>query len=105
MTVIAAVFARSYALDMFDDLAVVGGEVVPHTSSRDKATGVTTLTFAVDLDPATVTAIRDRMTSRNDDDQAARANLRDLRDAAAEGDIENIRALAVAAIDYWLGGP
>lgn len=99
MTTIAAVMRRSYTADMFDDLTDV-----PHARSWDKATGVTTLTFDADLDEQTTAAIRDRMTSKDDDDQAARANLRVLRDAVeADPTLANVAALVVANTNYGLG--
>lgn len=81
MTVIAEVMARSYSFTMFDDLTSV-----PHVRTFDKPSGVTTLTFADDLPPEVEAAIRDRMTSKNDVDQAKRAVLKADRDALAEGD-------------------
>lgn len=98
MTTVCAVMARSYTSTMFDDL-----DVPAHTRTYDKQSGVTTLAFAGVLDGATETAIRERMTSKNDADQEARANLRTLLAAAETGDLEDIRALTVAAMRYWLG--
>lgn len=64
--------------------------------------------FDGDLDAGTVAAVRERMLSRDDDDYAARANLRALRDAAetAEFNAEGfamLQAAAVEALTYWLG--
>lgn len=94
MTTIAAVMARSYTSHMFDDLT---DPDLSHTRTLDKQTGVTTLVFAGELDGATEDAIRDRMTSRNDADQAARDVLRERRDALVEGDTMRL------VIDYVLG--
>lgn len=97
MTTIAARMARSYAANMFADLTDV-----PH--ARSLVAGVTTLTFDGDLDAETERAVRDRMTSRDDDDQAARADLRAKRDAAiAAPTLPNVAALAVANANYQLG--
>lgn len=92
-TVIAGVMARSYTgLDMFADLTPAA-----LVRTFDKATGVSTLTFDDDLDDATVQAINDRMTSRDDADQARRADLRADRDGLADDD--PLRRL----YDYVLG--
>ena len=80
MTSVAAVMRRIYTADMFADL-----NVPSHVRTWDKATGVTTLTFAGELDPATVDAIWSRMESRHDADQQQRAALRAAAAALPEG--------------------
>lgn len=92
MSTIAAVMRRSYTADMFDDLAAV-----PHLRAWDKATGVTTLTFDGVLDENTTHAIRARMESTDDTDQASRTGLRVDRDALTDDD--PLRRL----YDYVLG--
>lgn len=60
--------------------------------------------FDADLDDAAVAAVRERMLSRDDADMAARANLRVLTDAVRSGgDLEEVRALTIAAMDYFFG--
>lgn len=98
MTSISAVMARSYSPDMFADLGLWP------VREWDKASGVTTLVFDGDLDAPIVAAIRARMTSRDDADQAARANLAALRDSVtADPSLENVAALATAVAAYVLG--
>ena len=107
-TTITATMRRSYTADMFDDL-----NVGPHVRAWDKATGVTTLTFDAALDNPTAEAIRCRMTSRDDTDQAARATLKGQRDAvvslanAEQVDtaalVAAVADLAVMATNYALG--
>lgn len=92
MTVIAAVMARFYTFGMFDDLTDV-----PHTRTFDSMSKVTTLTFDGALSAEVEVAICDRMTSKNDIDQAKRAALRADRDALATED--PLRRL----YDYVLG--
>lgn len=91
-TTVAAVMARSFRPDMFDDLAPL---VDPRPKRVD---GTTVLVFDGALDDETVTAIRDRMTSRDDEDQADRTKL---RQAAAAGAL-NLAAMHLA---YTLGDP
>jgi len=67
------------------------------------------VTFDADLSAEQITAVRARMASRDDADQAARANLADLRTAATSADLATpaglaaLRAATTAAIDYLLG--
>lgn len=94
MTTISADAARPIGADSFADLpglesvaatvAVVGGKV--------------SVTFEVPLTEAQRTAVWDRMTSRDDADQAARALLR----AAVAGKATNLAAMTACA---WLGDP
>lgn len=101
-TQVAVIMVRSYTgPDMFADIP--GLATVAMTRVLDKPTGVSTLTFDADLDATTVTAIRDRATSRDDADQAKRAALRDLCAAATADDPETLRAAICGAIDYLLG--
>lgn len=96
-TTVTGVMVRDRTPDMFADLT-------PAPFAYARAGGTTTLTFDGELDSATVTAIYDRMTSRDDADQAARADLRAKRDAVvAEPTLENVAALAVAHANYRLG--
>ena len=94
MTVTGTVTRQCLGLDSFADLTP-GIACVAIT-----ATGVE---FASDLTPTQVAAVRARMTSRDDDDQMARANIADLTAAARTGGIEDIRALVVAVADYARG--
>jgi len=71
MTTVEATMARSLTPDMFDDITATA----PMTWARNGA--LTILTFDAELTAEQITAVRDRMTSRDDDDQAARAILRD----------------------------
>lgn len=66
--------ARSFSPDMFADIT----DAAP---SWDRAAGV--MSFDAELSPEDVTAVRDRMTSRDDVDQAERALLRAARDGGA----------------------
>lgn len=62
------------------------------------------LTFDVDLTPETQAAVFEWMTSRNDGEQARRAELRALRDAVStDPTVANVAALAVASARYVLG--
>jgi hypothetical protein len=101
--------ARSFQPDMFDDLTAPALLV-----EWPMVDGARTLTFDADLPPEVVTAIRARMTSRDDDDQAARANIAALRDAVDAHPeptdlagvialLADIKALEVASACYLLG--
>ena len=96
MTVIVVCAARSYSPAMFEDLTDV-----PHVRVFDKPSGVTTLTFDGDLSAEVADAIWARMESKNDADQAKRADLRAARDAVTGDD--PISVAVRAAIDYQLG--
>jgi hypothetical protein len=63
------------------------------------------VTFDADLTPEQQQAVRDRMTSRDDDDQNARANIATLRTAAAAptATTDDVKALALAVSAYLLG--
>jgi len=67
------------------------------------------VTFDADLNAEQIAAVRARMASRDDADQAARAHLSDLRTAASAADLttpdglEALRALLTAEADYLLG--
>lgn len=99
MTVVSAVMARVYTFGMFDDLTDV-----PHVRTFDSLSKVTTLTFDGELSAEVKVAIRDRVESKNDVDQARRADLRAKRDAVVGGaTLENVAALAVAEANYMLG--
>jgi len=96
---------RPISADMFTDLIGPGCVVESIRASGSDLT----VEFSCDLPAATVTSIRDRMMSRDDMDQAARAHLRDLRAAASAADLttsgglEALRALLLAEADYLLG--
>lgn len=92
-TVISGAMARSYHPAMFADLTDA-------TFVRSFTAGVTTLTFDVTLAPEVEASIIARLTSRDDADQAARANLADLlaTDTTAS-------PLAVALANYLLNPP
>lgn len=92
MNAVTAAAARPIGPDMFADLLPDGCAV----ESVRAAGSLLTVTFNCDLDDATVAEIRDRVTSRDDADQAARAALRLLRD-------ESDCPLAVALTNYVLG--
>jgi len=91
---------RAFGLDTFADIT---GPDVAFTLRPDG------IDFDADLTAAQVSAIRARMTSRDDVDQATRANLADLRTAASAADLttsgglEALRALLLAEADYLLG--
>lgn len=72
---VTAPMVRSFRPDMFDDLGVT-------VADWSLESGVASLTFDADLDDATVQAIRDRMTSRDDEDQAERAVQRERAEKA-----------------------
>ena len=67
------------------------------------------VTFGADLSLEQIAAVRARMASRDDADQAARANLADLRTIAAAADLTTpaglvaLRDYSVALGDYLLG--
>jgi nitrogen fixation protein FixH len=92
---------------MFDDLTASDTypNGVPLAGRPTVEAGAVTLTFtdtaANPLPPETVTAIRARMTSRDDDDQTARANIAALRDAVTGTCPASL--LLVALADYLLG--
>ena len=92
-TTVTAAAARSIGYDTFTDLLPEGCRV----EAVRKEGALLAVTFSGELDAATVTAIRDRMTSRDDTDQARRAQLRADRDALADDD--PLRRL----YDYVLG--
>lgn len=94
-TVIGAPLVRSVGPDSFADLT---GPDVPVTFLPNG------LSFDADLDEPTVAAIRARMTSRDDADEAQRRNLAALRDAvASDPSLENVATLATATAAYVLG--
>lgn len=100
MTLVEGSVVRSISEGMYAD--ITGPDV------RMVGFGPTYLEFDGDLTPEQVSAIRDRMGSKDDADQAARAGLRALVDAAEDAEFdtegfEAVRALAVAAMRYWLG--
>lgn len=107
-TSIEGAVVRSIRMDTFADITdvplVVPGGITPSG-----------LLFDGDLTDLEVAAIWDRMTSRNDTDQAERANLRADLEAvqAASPPTTLVEALAVIALlmtaiedamGYWLGG-
>lgn len=95
MTTVHGRIIRQRTLDMFADLTDAQ-IVLPFTDDS--------VTFDAELDAATVVAVHDRMTSRDDADQAARADLRAKRDAVIAGPtLANVAALAVAEANYQLG--
>ena len=99
MTAITVVAARTWTQAMFDDLTDI-----PHVRTFDKPSGITTLTFDGDLAPEVEHAIWARMESKNDVDQAKRADLRAKRGAViADPSLENVAALVVAEANYQLG--
>lgn len=109
MTTVSAGMRRSYTAGMFDDLGLPA-----HTRTWDKATGVTTLTFAEALTSEQAEQVWARMESADDVDQAARASLRALRDATEDAptpttledalaQVGLLRSAVVGALTYWLG--
>lgn len=80
---------RSVSPTMLDDLTDV-------TWTYGVAGGVFTATFDADLEPATVTAIRDRLLTATTDQEAERAAIRALIDADPS-------PLAQALARSWLG--
>ncbi|GAB3776803.1 hypothetical protein FB382_004343 [Nocardioides ginsengisegetis] len=92
-TEVTASARRSVSSDMFADLTDA-----PVLSIRANGSNLT-VTFDADLDQPTIDAITARMTSRDDADQAARADLSDLltNDTTAS-------PLAKAVAAYLLGG-
>lgn len=84
----------------------VGGESFTHLTGaavlRISGEGVE---FDADLPAEKVAEIRAWLTSRDDADQAARANLATLRATAAAptATADDVKALAVALADYLLG--
>lgn len=96
MTRVVGQVVRSLTVDLYEDIT---GPDVAVRRGRD----FEGLEFDADLTDEQVDAIRDRMSSRDDVDQARRSELRALVDAAETGDLEDIRALSVAAMRYWLG--
>jgi hypothetical protein len=100
MTTVTASAMRPISSDMFLDIT---GPDCAVTSIRADGSDLT-VTFDGDLTDAQVQAIRDRMTSRDDTDQAARANLATLGAAVKAGaTLENVAALLLAQNDYLLG--
>lgn len=70
----------------------------------DKGITAGGITFAGDLSPEEEAAVYDRMTSRDDADQAARDVIRVARDAVdSEPTLANVAALAVLTATYGLG--
>lgn len=109
MTTVAAVMRRSYSPAMFDDM-----DLPPHTREFDRATSVTTLTFAGDLSDEQAEAVWARMESTDDVDQVKRANLRAacgaLMSAGEPETLEDalvvitlLRAASVGSLNYLLG--
>lgn len=78
-TTVLAVAARSIGYDTFADLLPDGCRV----ESVRKEGALLAVTFDADLEPAVVQAIRDRMTSRDDADQAERARIAAALDGGA----------------------
>lgn len=98
-TAVTALMIRPYMPGMYADLGA-GNEV----RTVDADSGLTTLTFVADLDAPTVSQIRDRMTSRDDTELAARTDLRVVRDEAVnDPTLGNVLALVVALTNYQLG--
>lgn len=96
-TVVSSIAVRPINASSFDDLTCGVPALVEVDGSELR------VTFDADLDPATVEAVRARMATRDDADQAARANLANLRDTAATGDLESVRTLTLALTAYLLG--
>lgn len=96
MTVIKVCAARTWTQAMFDDLTDI-----PHVRTFDKPTGITTLTFEGDLSAEVAHDVWARIESKNDADQAKRADLRAKRDAVVGDEPEKVAVRA--AIDYLLG--
>lgn len=94
MSTVAGRVVRSVGFDSFAD-------IVPGVEVADIGEGG--VTFTAPLTAAQAEQVRARMTSRDDADQAARANLAALRDAARTGDLESVRALSLALTAYLLG--
>ena len=95
-TLVTGPLRRSVSPDSFVDIT---GEGVRASILADA------LCFDANLTPAQVDAIRARMTSRDDADQSARANLTRLRTAAASptATTDDVKALALALAAYLLG--
>lgn len=93
MTSVSAPMGRAYTPGMFGDLT---GGATERLLSADSGTYV--IEFDAELDEATAAAIRERMASRDDDDQANRAALR----AAADEGATNLAQMLVA---YTVGDP
>jgi hypothetical protein len=82
----------------------VGGDSFADITDAEVVSFTGGVTFDGELTPEQGAAIYDRMTSRDDADQAARADLRAKRDAVvAAPTLENVAALAVAHANYRLG--
>ncbi|MGZ4518944.1 MAG: hypothetical protein ACXVXP_00055 [Mycobacteriaceae bacterium] len=93
-TLVTGSLRRSVSDDTFADLpGMAGVEVTAIT-----AAGVE---FSSNLTPAQIAAVRDRMASTCDADQAARAHLATLRAAVTGTDSTSL--LLVALADYVLG--
>lgn len=90
VTTVPGPVVRSVGFDSFADL--LPGVAV----TRIAGDGVT---FDADLTEAQVELVREFITARDDEDQAARANLAALRDS----DPVDCEALLVALTDYILG--
>lgn len=90
MTTVTARAARAIGFDTFADMGLT-------VSGIARSNGDTVLTFAADLTPEQAQAVWDRMTSRDDADQARRAEL-----AAQLPDADPIVA---SLIRYVLGLP
>ncbi|GAA1138296.1 hypothetical protein [Nocardioides aquiterrae] len=61
----------------------------------------TAVTFDGALTAYEIALVQYRMDSTDAADEAARANLRDLRAAAETGGLDELRAFVLAAFDYW----
>ncbi len=82
-TVLVVTPRRDYGFSTVLDLT---GGVEPVEISRPDERGRVTFTFDVDLPDAVVLAVRARLDSTCDEDQAARADLRADRDALDPAD-------------------
>lgn len=98
MTSVEAVLRRSFTPDMFDDLLPTGVSLVSWTQADGTWVVVFDDPAETPLTGAQVAGIRDRMESRDDDDQAVRAVLRTARDGHATN-------LAELNTSYFLGDP
>lgn len=94
--IVSGTVARSVGLDSFADITPVEVSSI----ARDG------IDFDGDLTPEQQDAVWARMTSRDDADQAMRANIADLRATAAAltATTDDVRALALAVSAYLLGG-
>jgi hypothetical protein len=101
MSVVTAAALRSISSDTFDDLLPEG--VAVETIRAEES--MLTVAFTADLAPEVEAAIRDRMTSRDDAELTARANIARLRRTASAttATTDDVKALALAVSAYLLG--